>query len=266
MALFQKSVIKKYLKELNPEKVQQSWQLFKAHFQNPTIQQHIRDSKEEEYQEGFVRDLFVTVLGYILKPQPDFNFVLEQKSTTDATKSDGAIWKDGTVSTVVELKDTYTGELYKVEKQAFGYKHQHKNCIYIITSNFEKLRFYINDATDHIEFNLFTLTETEFQLLYLCLHSNQLLNNVPLGMKQASVTEEENITKKLYSDYSKFKQELFTNIAANNTQYNKLDLFKKTQKLLDRLLFILFAEDRLLVPPNSVRVILADWGKAERTG
>ena len=47
MALFQKSVIKKYLKELNSEAVQQSWQLFKAHFQNPTIQQHIRDSKEE---------------------------------------------------------------------------------------------------------------------------------------------------------------------------------------------------------------------------
>ena len=75
MALFQKSVIKKYLKELNSEAVQQSWQLFKAHFQNPTIQQDIRDSKEEEYQEGFVRDLFVTVPGYIFKPQPHFNFV-----------------------------------------------------------------------------------------------------------------------------------------------------------------------------------------------
>ncbi|WP_216063714.1 type IIL restriction-modification enzyme MmeI, partial [Acinetobacter radioresistens] len=34
-----------------------------------------------------------------------------------------------------------------------------------------------------------------------------------------------------------------------------LDLFKKSQKLLDRFLFIFFGEDRGLLPPNSVRLI-----------
>lgn len=62
------------------------------------------------------------------------------------------------VVAVVELKDTGTPDLDKVSLQAFGYKHKHKNCIYVITSNFEKLRFYINDATDYEEFNLFTIT------------------------------------------------------------------------------------------------------------
>ena len=259
MALFQQSVLKKYLNNLNKEQVQKSWQQFQSHFHNSTIQEHIRNSKEEEYQEGFVRDLFVSVLGYTLKPQPDFNFVLEQKSTTDATKSDGAVLKNAIVLAVIELKDTYTSDLGKVEKQAFGYKHQHKGCHYIITSNFEKLRFYINDATEHIEFNLFELNENEFKVLYACLQYEQILNDMPLKMQQASVTEEESVTKKLYADYSKFKKELFANITAQNPQYNKLELFKKTQKLLDRLLFILFAEDRLLVPPNSVREILKQW-------
>ncbi len=259
MALFQQSVLKKYLSGLDKDAVQKSWTAFTTHFHNTTIQEHIRNIKEEEYQEGFVRDLFVTVLGYTLKPQPDFNFVLEKKSTTDATKSDGAILNNGEVTGVIELKDSFTTELDKVEKQAFGYKHQHKHCVYVISSNFEKLRLYINDATEHIEFNLFELTENEFQVLYACLHSGQLLQDVPLKMKQASVTEEETVTKKLYADYSKFKRELFTNIAELNPQYNKLELFKKTQKLLDRLLFILFAEDRLLVPPNSVREILKQW-------
>jgi len=38
-----------------------------------------------------------------------------------------------------------------------------------------------------------------------------------------------------------------------------LTLFKKSQKLLDRFLFLFFAEDRQLLPPNSVRLILDDW-------
>jgi type I restriction-modification system DNA methylase subunit len=259
MALFQKSVLKKYLADLNKEQLQQAWQLYKAHFHNPTIQENIRNAKEEEYQEGFVRDLFVEVLGYTLKPQPDFDFVLEKKTETDATKSDGALLRGENIIGVLELKDTETTELDKIEKQVFGYKHKHKNCVYVITSNFEKLRFYINDATDYEDFDLFRLTEDRFALLWLCLHQKNIAADLPLKIKQASLAEEESVTQKLYADYSQFKRRLFTNLTELNPQYNKLELFKKTQKLLDRFLFILFAEDRLLLPPNSVREILNQW-------
>jgi hypothetical protein len=104
MPLFQQSVLKKYINDLNKPQLQSAWQLFQEHFSNPVIQQNIRDSKEEEYQEGFVRDLFVNILGYTLNPQPDYNFVLEKKTTTDATKSDGAILLNAEVIGVVELK------------------------------------------------------------------------------------------------------------------------------------------------------------------
>lgn len=259
MPLFQQSVLKKYLSDIDQTHLQNAWQLYQQHFFNSDIQENIRNSKEEEYQEGFVRDLFVTVLGYTLNPQPGFNFVLEKKTIADATKSDGAILSGTEVTAVVELKDTGTPDLDKVSTQAFGYKNKHKNCIYVITSNFEKLRFYINDATDYEEFNLFALTEERFSLLYICLQKQNLLANIPQQVKQQSLVQEENVTKKLYADYSLFKRMLFQNIAAQNPQYDKLLLFKKTQKLLDRLLFILFAEDRLLVPPNSVREILKQW-------
>ena len=234
--------------------------MFQQHFHNAAIQQNILDAKEEEYQEGFVRYLFVNILGFTLKPQPGFNLVMEQKSTSDATKSDGAILSpQGAVVAVIELKDTSTANLDKVEKQAFGYKHQHKDCRYVITANFEQLRLYISDATEYESFNLFTLTKEAFALLYCCLQQTALHNDVPLKMKQQSLAAEENITKKLYADYSLFKKQLFANITALNPQYNQLELFKKTQKLLDRFLFILFAEDRLLLPPNSIREILQQW-------
>src|SRR5678815_2679065 len=180
MPLFQQSVLKKYLNDLDKLQLQAAWRLFSEHFLNPVIQQNIRNSKEEEYQEGFVRDLFVKVLGYTLNPQPDYNFVLEKKTITDATKSDGAVLLNKEVIGVVELKDTGTPDLDKVSNQAFGYKHKHKNCTYVITSNFEKLRFYINDSTDHEEFELFTFTYERFALLYLCLHKQNLLAGIPL--------------------------------------------------------------------------------------
>ncbi|HSV11457.1 MAG TPA: N-6 DNA methylase, partial [Hanamia sp.] len=260
MALFQHSILKKYLSEPDKVSLEAAWERFQKHFQNPIIQQNILHAKEEEYQEGFVRDLFVNVLGYTLKPQPDYNLVLEQKSTSDATKSDGAILsQEGNVIAVIELKDTTSADLGKVERQAFGYKHQHKDCRYIITSNFQQLRFYINDAIDFEAFDLFRLDKNSFALLYCCLQQRALQSDVPLKMKQQSVAAEENVTKKLYDDYSRFKKQLFENITQQNPQYDKLLLFKKTQKLLDRFLFILFAEDRGLLPPNSVREILHQW-------
>src|SRR5215203_1306993 len=102
MALFQKSVLRKFLNDLDKTKLLDTWNVFKSHFHNPEVQKHIRDSKEEEYQEGFVRDLFVNVLGYTLKPQPDYNFVLEKKTEADATKSDGAVLRGETVIGVIE--------------------------------------------------------------------------------------------------------------------------------------------------------------------
>ena len=264
MPLFQQSVVKKYLNDLDKETLQQGWAAFTAHFHNSTIQQNILTAKAEEYQEGFVRDLFVTVLGYTLNPQPDYNFVLEKKTEADSTKSDGAIISPslgggaggGHTIAVIELKDTATTDLDKVEKQAFGYKHRHPDCTYIITANFQKLRFYINDAIEYEEFDLFTLTQDRFALLYLCLSEQTILKNIPLLIKKASLMQEEAVTKKLYSDYSGFRKKLFHNIAELNPQHTKIELFQKTQKLLDRFLFILFAEDRMLLPPNSVRETL----------
>lgn len=211
-----------------------------------------------------MRDLFVDVLGYTLNPQPGFNLTTEYKNEKDSKKADGAILKEGAVRAVIELKGTDTTDLAKIAAQAFGYLHNQKGCTYVITSNFEKLRFYIQDATEHIEFNLFTLGRDEFDILFLCLHASSLLADVPLQMKQQSVTQEEAVTQKLYADYSTFKQALYTNLVALNPQYDRIALFKKTQKLLDRFLFILFAEDRLLLPPNLIVKIVEEHRQVQK--
>ncbi len=64
MAFFQNSVLNKHLKTQDAEAVETAYQKFASYFHNPVIQQNIRDAKEEQFQEGFLRELFVNILGY----------------------------------------------------------------------------------------------------------------------------------------------------------------------------------------------------------
>ncbi len=261
MSLFQNTVVSKHLQSQNKENLLNQWKGFKTYFHNSEIQDNIRNSKEEQFQEGFLRELFVKILGYTLNPEPKFNLTTELKNIKDSKKADGAIIIDDVVKAVIELKGTNTTDLTKIEAQAFGYKNNQPECTYVITSNFEKLRFYIDNAIDHIEFNLFTLTESEFELMYMCLAHENIKSNLPKKLKLESVSQEDVITKKLYKDYSLFKRELHQSLVKLNPQYDALVLFKKSQKLLDRFLFLFFSEDRQLLPPNSVRLILEQWQK-----
>ena len=61
MPLFQTSVLNKYLAEQNKELIEQQYALYRNYFLNATIQKNIIASKEEEFQEGFLRELFVKV-------------------------------------------------------------------------------------------------------------------------------------------------------------------------------------------------------------
>ncbi|MDD4205726.1 MAG: N-6 DNA methylase, partial [Candidatus Delongbacteria bacterium] len=253
--LFQKSVIKQYLKNLDKTKVSESYEIFQNNF-SPTKIEKIKNMKEEEYQDGFLRDLFVDVLGYTLKPEDDFNLVRERKNETDSKKADGAIIKDDKVIAVIELKSTATKDLKAVTDQAFGYKNNQSGCKYVITSNFQKLRFYIDYTIEFEEFDLFSLSREDFEKLYLILSRESIFSDLPSKLKKETKLQDEIITNKLYRDYSVFKDRLYQNLIKNNPQYDKLTLFQKSQKLLDRFLFILFAEDSGLLPPNSISRII----------
>ena len=300
MALFQSSVLKDHLRLQDEQQVDEAYLKFTTFFHNPEIQENIRNSKEEQFQATFLNELFVKVLGYTMNPQPGYELTTEFKNQKNARKADGAILKEGIAVGVIELKGTNTKHLEGIRQQAFDYKANQKGCVYVITSNFEKLRFYINDATEFVEFDLFELNREDFSLLYLCLHKNNIFSNTPLKIKEASLVEEEVITKQFYKDYSVFKRELFRDLVLRNVDKIKkerppgygsedrhpelvsgsevdspdnksnlpeskkqirLSLFKKSQKLIDRFLFIFFAEDRGLLPPNSIHRILSDWNK-----
>ncbi len=258
MSIFQKSVINNHLSRLDSEKVDNAFEKFNENYSFSKIAE-IQKMKEEEYQDGFLRDIFVDVFGYTLKPADNYNLAREFKNQTDGKKADGAILKNNKAIAVIELKSTKTKDLTKVTQQAFNYKNNQPECKYVITSNFQKLRFYIDYSNEYEEFDLFNLQKDNFQLLYLLLQKDSILADLPLKLKTETKFHEENISDKLYKDYSSFKYKIYNNLVKNNPQYDKLTLFTKSQKFLDRLLFVFFAEDTGLVPPNAISKIVEQW-------
>jgi len=234
--------------------VLKAYEVYKVDFL-PKIE-NIKTSKEEQYQYGFLDDLFVKVLGYTLNPTPDFNLIAEQKNLSDAKKADGAVLKEGKVIAVIELKSTKTKSMDKIVNQAFNYKHSHPTCKYIITSNFEKLRFYVEHSESYEEFNLFELDEERFTLLYTLLNKESIFADVALRLKSQSKLQEENISAELYKKYATLRTNLFDNIIQNNPSVDKHVLLEKTQTILDRMVFIFFGEDRGILPPNTIQSIV----------
>ena len=259
MSLFQKTVIDNYLSKVKDEDFDTNWNTFKDYYLKEDTQERIKSKKEEEFQHDFLEFIFDNCLGYNIKDSADQNLFKEVKNVTDSKKADGAIKQGEDIVAVIELKSTKTKDFNEIQKQAFGYKNNHPNCRYVVSSNFQKLRFYIDDATKFEEFDLFKLNKEDFKLLWVCLSKDNLFDGVAKKLKSESILEEESITKKLYKDYSEFRKEIFNNLVESNPEIDKLTLFKKTQKLLDRFLFIFFAEDRGLVPTNSISKIIDQW-------
>jgi len=259
MPLFQDSIVKKYLSKIEESVLESAYLEYKRVYSADKIK-NIKVAKEEQYQEGFIKDVFGSVLGYSVYPESPYNIETERKNETNSKKADGAILKDEKVVGVIELKDNKTKNLDAVKDQAFGYKNNHKECSYVISSNFHKLRFYIDDATEYEEFDLYNLDKETFKRFYLYLRKEGLLDkNLPKLLREETKFHEEEISKNLYKDYSNFKRSFFENALKNNPQFDKLSLFKKSQKFLDRVLFVLFAEDKGLVTTNSVVQIVEKW-------
>ena len=50
--------------------------------------------------------------------------------------------------------------------------------------------------------------------------------DLPVKIKNESVSQEEAISKQLYKDYSLFKRELFSDLTSNNPNIDALELFR----------------------------------------
>ncbi len=261
MSIFQKSVLKNVSQDESI--VALRWAEYQKYLEKLDF---IKTVKEEKYQDGFLKDIFENCLGYTLdSTNPnDFNLEREKKNETDGKKADGVIYVDSKVIGIIELKAQDTKNLDKIEAQAFNYHNSHTNSKYIIISNFDELRFYIDKKTAYEKFSLFNLSYEEFKKLHLLLSYESIKNDTPLTLKDKSASFEKDISNKLYKDFSAFRIHLYENLVKNNT-LDKALLLRLTQKLCDRIIFILFAEDRGLLTANTIKEIREEFSNQKFT-
>jgi len=182
----------------------------------------------------------------------------EVKNSTDMKKADGVVYcTNGNPIAIVELKSSDKNiKNSDVIAQAFRYKNEKPTCRYVIISNFKQLDIY-SDSSD-VCYTLELTQNDSYHSLYALLNQSSLENNDIARLKNNSKSQEQ-ITKEVYKEYSNFRLKLLNNLIENNQQLSKEHLFESANKLLDRFMFILFAEDRGLIPPNSIDTIIKQY-------
>lgn len=238
---------------------------------------------ETSLQGDYIKTLFEAVLGYTTKLSDGrvWNIAAEHNVLKLGVKrADGGIgWyeagKTPTLHAVLELKgasqdlDHAKGRALTPVQQAWDYAVQSSTCRWIIVSNYRELRLY-HRGRSQLEYERFTLRELvgldAFRRLLLLLGRDQLLPAAPdlsapldalLGESDRVQTE---ITDQLYKDYRSLRADLFADLRRAHSNLPPLDLLRQTQKLLDRVLFIAFAEDRGLMPRDILKRALTDDG------
>ena len=247
---------------------------------------YVGSQKEEALQAEFLTLVFGQVLGYEYE-RPDYRqLLLEKKTNVDGTKPDGALGDfaadgkgalGGPVRAVVELKDARTsldakqrlgtkGRAETPVEQAFSYPSKMgASCRWVLVSNFVELRLYAaNDQTRAEVFRLDTLPDQPDQLrrFFALLAAGQLLPlpgqaDAPLDLALRQRQEQEaRISKEFYRDYRAARRALLDHLIEQNPAVEPLALLGHTQKLLDRVIFVCFCEDKAIIPRHTFRRLL----------
>ena len=249
----------------------QGWQTaFKDH--------DLSKAKETSLQGKFFAKFFCEILGYttiddISGGGGSWTLKQESKTEVDGKEADGSLGfytkNSACVHCVIELKDAQCNLDAKQQsrenkqtpvEQAFQYLYKFADCDWVIVSNFRYTRLYHKSKgqTAYEEFDILTLdNEKEFKRFYYCLCADNLINKqacspMDLLIKQTGKNDID-ITKEFYAQFKKVRKLFFEHIVENNPEFDKKLLLEKTQKLLDRFIFVFFCEDTAgLLPPKTV--------------
>ena len=140
-------------------------------------------------------------------------------------------------------------------QQAWEYAMNARGVKWVLVSNMIELRFYgFGEGTSaYEEFRLDQLTDpSEYARFMLLLSAENLLSGRTADLLKESRREDKDITDSLYQDYKDLRLKLLSAVQKADAAIAPLDAIALAQKILDRVLFIAFAEDTGLLPDNTL--------------
>jgi len=268
MPLFQEKVIAKALAKQTLSipaphlKILQNW---KTKIESGSLKQQT----EVAIHSPFTQNIMAAVLGYTPFGTAD-NWTISREYGVAGGAVDLALGRfsdDKATDTVLapfELKGAKTKDLDAIMpgrhktpiQQAWEYARDIKGSQWVLVCNYMELRLYAISETSLVyqQFNLAELTDPgQYARFTLLLHADNLLTGKTNRLLGESLRADKEITAQLYDDYKTLRETLLSTLISENPAIAAPDLIAPTQKLLDRFLFVAFAEDKGLIPEGSIQ-------------
>ncbi len=225
-------------------------------------------TKETALYDSFSQTILQKILGYrALVENPD-NFTLAQHQAIGTGEVEYALGhfdnnKKIEIIAPFELKSAKTnldtiipGRNKTPVQQAWEYGMDAKGAKWILVSNYLEIRLYAigQGRKDYEVFKLENLKNPqEYARFILILSADNLLGTRTLTLLNESDKKEKEITKEFYESYKKIRENLIREIKNDNKKVDFHKTIQYVQCILDRVLFIAFAEDQDLLPVDTIK-------------
>ncbi len=232
----------------------------------------LQKEKETSLEGEFVTQVFGQALGYTLFSEGLEQWNLKPKFSVNGGEADAAIglFRSGRPTVpraVIELKgptanldrDKFNGRT--AVQQCWDYLNAIPECPWGIVSNLVSFRLYHRNQTPKI-YELFTLQalrkKDEFLRFYCLFQKNGLLPAAPGQTPRAdellerAANRQRQIGDELYDYYHNNRIRLIQHLTGHPHNKSLDHAIPIAQKLIDRIIFVAFCEDRNLLPDRSL--------------
>ncbi|MEW4451267.1 hypothetical protein AB1L30_01150 [Bremerella sp. JC817] len=230
--------------------------------------------REQELLPDFVDDIFCKLLGYDRPADnPDrYTRAREKYIQVDGKYADavlGEFRQDSNGRPIVALEGKgptdplerpFAGRKKSAVDQGYGYAIN-LPCDWIIVTSMRQTRLYHKGSDqqtyERFDINDLANSDSAFRKFVFLLGAERV---VPLvgqchfkNLKDASDKVGKTLTKQFYLEYADIRQDVFETLCKENPEESRHEILAATQKLLDRVLFTAFCEDRKLLPEETLK-------------
>ena len=221
--------------------------------------------KEESIRPAFLARFFSDILGY--RQTGGAVWSIDHETRAANGKVDAAL---GTfthdikqVIAPFELKGPKTSNLDALMparlkspvQQAWEYANDLPGSQFVLVSNCDEIRLYAlgyGRAAYECWHTADLLDPQQYANFVGLLGQHNLTSGNTQKLLKDNAMQEREVTEDLYADYKTLRQDLILGLHNQNPDIAFDDLVRHAQKLIDRLLFIAFAESRGLLPSGSI--------------
>ncbi|MDA1054248.1 MAG: N-6 DNA methylase [Planctomycetota bacterium] len=229
---------------------------------------------EQELLSDFVTDIFCNLLGYE-RPADNparYTRAREKYIDIDGKYADAVLgeFKQGHPDKPIvalegkgpkdPLERPFAGRKKSAVEQGYSYAIN-LPCDWIIVTSMRQTRLYHKgaDQQTYERFDIGDLASNDasFRKFVFLFAAERV---VPIKgechfrtLKEASEKVGQTLTKKFYLEYADIRQDVFESLCSENPNESRHAILSATQKLLDRVLFTAFCEDRGLLPDDTLK-------------